>query len=58
MLGIVWYSFTLFAAFQFLVNNVYPRLTLVESMLAAVPLGTIGGAWIALMCACAFSEIK
>ncbi|KAA0148480.1 hypothetical protein FNF29_06697 [Cafeteria roenbergensis] len=58
MLGIVWYSFTLFAAFQFLVNNVYPRLTLVESMLAAVPLGTIGGAWIALMCACAFSEIN
>jgi len=57
MLGLVWYAGTLVAAFVFLVNNVYPRLTLVECALAAVPVGTIGGAWLALAAASSFASI-
>lgn len=58
MLGLVWYASTIVTAFVFLLNNIYPRLTLVEILLASIPVGTIGGAWIALAFSALFGTIK
>ena len=58
MLGLLWYAYTILAAFVFLLGNIYPRLTLVEIALASVPVGTIGGAWLAFSFTALFSTIK
>ena len=57
-LGLAWYLGSLVAAFVWLLDSTLaPKLTLAELAFAAIPVGTIGGAWLVFLVACALSQL-
>jgi hypothetical protein len=58
MLGVLWYFATLVVAFIVLVARLGSRLSLIEAVTAAVPVGTIGGAWLFYLVSCLLSAME
>lgn len=57
-LGLVWYFSTLVAAFVYLMGSPLAKLmSFTELVVAAIPLGTIAGAWIVYFVASLISNL-
>jgi hypothetical protein len=58
MLGLLWYFATVFAAYVYILGSRLGSLiSPTEAVFAAVPLGTIGGAWIVYFVASLISNL-